>query len=112
MPAPIAVASLSTTDIPGVPGTLVAPIGKVLPLQTTVITKSGPVATEFSPVVTHGNPKNPKAPGFNPECGATEIAVTEYPNVLVMGKPIAHVGAICFCGHFVITGMPDILVGP
>jgi uncharacterized Zn-binding protein involved in type VI secretion len=112
MPAQIAVIGQSTTDITGQPGTLVGPQGALLATSPTVFAGGLPVATLGTAVATHGNPFNPKAPGYNPECAETEVAVSNYPNILVQGEPIAHLGSVCFCGHFIINGIPNILVGP
>jgi uncharacterized Zn-binding protein involved in type VI secretion len=34
------------------------------------------------------------------------------PNILVEGKPVTHLGAVCSCGqHFVVIGSPNVYVG-
>lgn len=70
-----------------------------------------PVAHQGSLVTIHGNPYNPKAPGFNPICAAA-VVMTGVPNILVEGKPVAYVNAPCTCcQHFVAIGVPNIMVG-
>lgn len=74
--------------------------------------KALPVAHVGSLTTIHGNPKNPKAPGYNPKCAAATIA-KGIPNILVEGKPVAMLGAPCTCKqHFVVLGIPNIYVGP
>lgn len=112
---PIATAT-DLTDIPGVPKTLVGPPGKIIPLITTVLAHGRPVLTLGATVTTHGNPYNPKLPGFNPPCAAATILGKVVPNVLVSGKPVAVAnpltGSVCTCGHIVAgPGDPTILVG-
>lgn len=73
--------------------------------------KQMPVAHQGSLVTIHGNPYNPKAPGYNPVCAAAKIMVG-VPNVLVEGKPIAYVNAPCTCcQHYVALGIPNVIVG-
>ncbi len=74
-------------------------------------TKALPVAHVGSLVTIHGNPTNPKAPGYNPECAKAKVA-KGIPNILVEGKPVAMLGAPCTCGqHFVVIGVPNVYVG-
>lgn len=116
MPLPIALAGQTTTDIAGVPGTLVGPVGVVIsaPASTVRAGKAGlPVAKVADPVTIHGNPDNPKAPGFNPLCAHSRIAISATPTVYVEGVPIATITSRCTCGHYVLfDGDPTILVGP
>lgn len=103
------------TDIPGVPKTLVGPPGKIIPIITTVLAHGRPVATVGATIPTHGNPYNPKLPGFNPPCAAATIT-KGIPNVLVGGRPVAVAnpltGSICSCGHIVAgPGDPTVIVG-
>jgi uncharacterized Zn-binding protein involved in type VI secretion len=71
-----------------------------------------PVAHIGSLTTIHGNPYDPKAPGYNPTCAAATIA-QGIPNILVEGKPVAMLGAPCTCGqHFVTEGIPNVYVGP
>jgi uncharacterized Zn-binding protein involved in type VI secretion len=115
MPLPIALAGQTTTDIVGVPGTLVGPVGVVIPFAKTVRAgKAGlPVATVAADITIHGNPDNPKAPGFNSLCGHARIATTSVSTVYVEGVPIAPITSVCTCGHYVLfDGDPTILIGP
>jgi uncharacterized Zn-binding protein involved in type VI secretion len=116
MPFPLALAGQTTTDVVGVPGTLVAPLGVVISSPATTVRggKAGlPVAKVGDFITIHGNPRNPKAPGFNPLCGQSQIAISATPTVYVEGVPIATVTSICTCGHRVLfNGDPTILVGP
>lgn len=112
---PIAVGT-DVTDIPGVPKTLVAPVGKIIPLPTTVVAHGRPVVTMGSKVATHGNPYNPKAPGFNPPCAAATVIGNVATRVLVNGRPVAVAnplkGSVCSCGHIVAgPGDPTVIVG-
>lgn len=118
MPLPIALAGQTTTDIAGVPGTLVGPVGVVIPYAKTVRAgKAGlPVATVAADITIHGNPNNPKAPGFNPLCAHAKIAISTaftVTTVYVEGVPIAPITSVCTCGHYVLfDGDPTILIGP
>lgn len=116
MPFPIALAGQTTTDVVGYVGTLVAPLGVVIsaPASTVRGGKAGlPVAKVADPITIHGNPYNPKAPGFQPLCASSQIAISATPTVYVEGVPIATITAKCTCGHYVLfNSEPTILVGP
>jgi len=115
MPLPIALAGQTTTDIAGVPGTLVGPMGVIIPYAKTVRAgKSNlPVATVAADVTIHGNPDKPKAPGFNPSCAHSKVAISPVSTVYVEGVPIAPITSKCTCGHYVLfDGDPTILIGP
>lgn len=109
MPRPVASVGIpaSVNGFPPPPGVV------ALGAQTVRVGPAGlPVATVGSLVTVHGNPYNPKAPGFNPKCAAATIA-EGIPNILVEGRPIAMLGAPCTCGqHFVVEGIPNVYVGP
>jgi hypothetical protein len=117
MPRPVAV-NADTTDIPGVPGRLVAPLGLIQSITPTVLINNKPALTIGAIVPTHGNPYNPKAPGFNPPCASSTIVSNAVPSILVEGKPLAVIGppgsgSVCACGHVVIgPGAPNVLAGP
>ena len=117
---PIAVVQ-STTDVTGLVGAVVAPVGIVMANPSIV---GGPVlamgmqvATVTSPILPHGNWFNPKAPGYNLKCANAVITSSPIPNVLVNGKPVAvasggsSVGAVCTCTHTILSGIPNIMVG-
>ena len=109
MPVPIASVGIpaSIKGFPLPPG--VAAIG-----AATVRVGPGalPVAHVGSLVTIHGNPNDPKAPGFNDKCAAATI-LKGIPNILVEGKPVAMLGAPCTCGqHFVTQGVLNVYVGP
>lgn len=91
------------------------PPGKVLPgpmAALTVLAMGRPVAVAGSLISTHGNPTNPKLPGFNPPCAAAAILGGTIPNILVEGRPIAVIGSTCTCGHFIIgPGAPTVIAG-
>jgi uncharacterized Zn-binding protein involved in type VI secretion len=109
MPVPIASVGIPAS-VKGFP----LPPGVVAIGAATVRVGPGalPVATVGSLVTYHGNPNNPKAPGFNPKCAAATIA-KGIPNILVEGRPVAMLGAPCTCGqHFVTEGIPNVYVGP
>jgi uncharacterized Zn-binding protein involved in type VI secretion len=109
MPRPIASVGIpaSINGFPPPPGVI------ALGAQTVRVGKAGlPAAYVGSSVTIHGNPYNPKAPGFNPTCAAAVIA-EGIPNILVEWRPVAMLGAPCTCGqHFVTEGIPDVYVGP
>jgi uncharacterized Zn-binding protein involved in type VI secretion len=109
MPVPIASVGIpaSVNGFPPPPGVI------AIGASTVRVGPSGlPVATFGSLVTYHGNPDNPKAPGFNPECAASFIA-DSIPNIIVEGEPVAMLGAACSCGqHFVTEGIPNVYVGP
>jgi uncharacterized Zn-binding protein involved in type VI secretion len=112
---PIAVMG-DLTDIPGIPGRLVPPQQPFFPIQATVLAGGRPVLTNGAIVTAHGNPYDPKAPGFNPPCELATIVYRTIPTVLVQGLPVAvigeGVGSVASCGHFVLgPGMPTVLVG-
>jgi hypothetical protein len=107
-----------TTDVPGMPGRLVAPLALIQSITPTVLANWKPVLTRGAIVPTHGNPYNPRAPGFNPPCAAALVKSNVIENILVEGKPLAvrgpvGVGSICTCGHVVLgPGAPTVLAGP
>lgn len=116
MPLPLALAGQTTTDVVGVPGTLVAPLGVVIstPASTVRAGKAGlPVAKVADLITIHGNPYNPKAPGYQPLCAHSQIARSPVATIYVEGVPIAPITSVCTCGHYVLfDGDPTILVGP
>lgn len=109
MPVPIASVGIpsSINGFPHPPGVI------AIGAQTVRVGPSSlPVATVGSLVTYHGNPNNPKAPGFNPKCASATIA-RGIPNILVEGRPVAMLGAPCTCGqHFVTQGVLNVYVGP
>lgn len=109
MPVPIASVGIpaSVKGFPPPPGVI------AIGAQTVRVGPGSlPVATVGSLITYHGNPNNPKAPGFNPKCAAATIA-QGIPNILVEGRPVAMLGAPCTCGqHFVTEGIPNVYVGP
>ncbi len=118
MPAllPISVTG-DLTDIPGVPGSLVPPQNVVASITPTVLAMGKPVNTFGSIVAPHGNPYDPRKPGFDPVCASATVSTLTAPTVLIQGKPVAVVGpaltgSTCTCGHAVLgPGVPTILVG-
>lgn len=112
---PVAV-HLDLTDIPGLPGRLVAPQGKIFSITPTVTAARKPVLTLGAVVAWHGNPDDSDAPGYNPPCGHAQVQMQVIPNILVQGKPIAVAsptkGSVCSCGHFVLgPGAVTVLAG-
>lgn len=108
MTFPIATVAIpaSVVGFPPPPGQIVIGATTVLAGQQML-----PVAQLGSLVSVHGNPYNPKAPGFNPTCAAALVA-QGIPNILVEGKPVAYVNAPCTCRqHYVAIGIPNVLVG-
>jgi uncharacterized Zn-binding protein involved in type VI secretion len=111
MASPVAVAG-DLTDIPGVTGELVGPPGKFFSLSPNVVAMGRPVLTLGDPVNTHGNPYNPNAPGYNPDCALAEVRALTIPRILVNGRPIAVVGSLASCGHFILgPGAVTVLAG-
>lgn len=79
------------------------PPGIVATITPKVLMESFAVCTVGSPVTSHGNPYNPKAPGFNPPCAAAFVNLG-VPKILVEGKPAAYLGSTLTCGlHFMET---------
>jgi len=109
MSVPIAVVGIpsSIAGFPPPPGTI------AVGAATVRAGPSGlPVATVGSLTTIHGNPYDPKAPGYNPVCAAATIS-QGIPNIMVEGRPVAMLGAACTCGqHFVTQGIPNVYVGP
>ena len=91
------------------------PPGKILPgppAAVTVFAMGRPVATAGALISTHGNPTDPKLPGFNPVCGKAVILGGTIPNILVEGKPLAVITSTCTCGHFIVgPGAPTVFAG-
>lgn len=88
------------------------PPGQVNSITPTVMIEGRPAATIGSIVTPHGNPHNPKAPGFNPKCAVATI-VEGTPTIMVEGKPLAYITAKCSCGYHQIAaiGSPTVHVG-
>ena len=69
------------------------------------------VATIADPLKPHGNPVNPKLKGYNKTC-ACAVIKTGSTTVLVNNKPVAWIGSVCTCTHYLIgPGEPTIMVG-
>jgi uncharacterized Zn-binding protein involved in type VI secretion len=102
MGVPVAVQGLSITY----PAPPAPPPGSVLAGIPTILVGGKPVAFQGSPLTPHGNPK------VQPLCQTGPYIISTFvPTVTVSGIPIAHVGAICDCGHAIATGVPTVLVG-
>jgi uncharacterized Zn-binding protein involved in type VI secretion len=101
MPA-VAVQKISwTTPAPPAP-----PPGMVVVGIPTVTVAGNPIAYQGSPITPHGNPK------IQPLCQTGPfISATFVPTVQVMGIPVAHVGALCDCGHKIAIGIPTVMIG-
>ena len=99
---PVAVQKLSLTN----PAPPAPPPGSVLVGLPTILIAGNPVAFEGSPLTPHGDPE------VQPLCQTGPFIKTTFvPTVTVYGIPIAHVGAICDCGHVIANGIPTVLVG-
>ena len=102
---------------PSVTGFPLLPLGPGVIITTKAVNVLvGPMALPAahigSIIKPHGNPVNPKMPGFNPICAASVVA-TGSPTVFVAGLPMARISSTCSCGqHFVTFGVPNVLVGP
>lgn len=97
---PIAVEGSFTNVAPPAPGPGIVEIGAL-----TVFATGLPVATVGDPLTPHNFTK------FNPQCALSFIA-TGAPRVLVEGRPMAHMGSLCTCGHIVsVLCVPNVLVG-
>jgi len=101
MPA-VAVQKVSwTTPAPPAP-----PPGMVMVGIPTVTVAGNPIAYQGSPITPHGNPK------IQPLCQTGPfISATFVPTVRVMGIPVAHIGALCDCGHKIAIGIPTVMIG-
>ena len=113
---PIAVEG-DLTDIPGVPGSLVAPKGMITSITPTVLAGGRPVLTVGAIAEPHGNPRNPRAHGFDPTCACATVSTFTSTTVFVNGKPLAlvgppFVGSTLTCGHVIFgPGVPTVMVG-
>ena len=89
------------------------PPGFVAVGAKTVYANGLPVALLGSQCTYHGNPNNPKAPGFNPLCAHSAVTKGS-PTVYVEGVPVARLGDVTLCGHFILgpSAAPNIIVGP
>ncbi len=102
---------IATVGIPASVMGFPPPPGVIALGAPTVYANGLPVAYVGSLITIHGNPYNPKGPGFNPVCAAAVIA-EGIPNILVEWRPVAMLGAPCTCGqHFVVQGSPNVYVG-
>lgn len=116
MPRPVATQG-TLSDLLGMTGRLVGPPAIPTTITPTVIAEGRPVLTVGAPVKSHGNPYNPKAPGFNPPCAYSAVAGLFVPNVIVEGKPLAvygppKIGSFLACGHVLFTpGAVTVLAG-
>jgi uncharacterized Zn-binding protein involved in type VI secretion len=112
MPSPAAVLTIPASVI----GFPLPPLGPGMPIvgAPTVMIEGKVAAHVGSLIKPHGNPKNPKMPGFNPTCAAAVITpIGSSPNVMVEGKFLGRIGSKCSCGqHFVTLGAPTVMVGP
>lgn len=95
MPVPVAIHGSMTPPLYG-------PSGVVLPEVPTVLVEGLPLAVVTDPVTPHGNPNNPKAPGFNPMCGHAFITQGA-PTVLAHGLPVAHAASELNCGYHMVA---------
>jgi hypothetical protein len=88
---------------------LYGPSGVMISVTPTVYVEGRPVATELADVTPHGNPYNPKAPGFNPAC-ADAVILEGAPRV--MAGPghfgVAHVASMCSCGFHQVALLPAV----
>ena len=106
-----------TNDPKGISGRLVPPMVPIVSVCPTVRAEGKAVLTMTATIPAHGNPRNPKAPGFNPPCAHATIVSNCIPNILVEGKPLAvagppGVGSLLSCGHVVLgPGVSTIRVG-
>lgn len=91
MPGGIPVMCLGSKTMP-----LYGPSGMVKPMTKTVLVEGRPIACWGDPVTTHGNPYNPKKPGFNPPCACATVAEGA-PTVLAYGRMIAHMHSELTC---------------
>jgi len=94
-------------------------LGKILGGPNQTVRAAGrPIATLDSIVSVHGNPVDPKLPGYNPECATSTLSeIQASATVLVMGLPVAVSapgmnGTIATCSHYCFTSLaPTILIG-
>ena len=116
MPGGLPVATMGDTNDPIGIRALVPPFAPTVSITPTVMAMGKPVLCVGAIIPVHGNPANPKAPGFDVPC-ATNFIATGNPRVLVYGIPVAMVGpfaggSLYGCGHWVMgPGAPTVLVG-
>jgi uncharacterized Zn-binding protein involved in type VI secretion len=104
------------TDIPGVPGDLVGPVGSITSVSPTVTAMGRPVLTVGATIAPHGNYYDPESYGYNPLCASSTVQLRTSTTVFVNGKPLAVAdpvkGSVCSCAHIVAgPGAPNVLVG-
>lgn len=89
------------------------PPGAIAVGAKTVYANNLPVALLGSKCIWHGNPINPKAPGYNPLC-AQSFVTKGSSTVYVEGVPVARLGDVTLCGHYILgpSAAPNIQVGP
>jgi uncharacterized Zn-binding protein involved in type VI secretion len=103
--APVAIVTTKLDPFGGEEGVLAkVPPGLLatVPGAGSVLIMGLPVATVGTQCTYHGNPNNPRAPGYNTVC-AKSFVVEGIPTILVEGKPIAiagRLGSLTTCGHF------------
>lgn len=106
MSFPVAITG-DKNDPVGMSGRLVPPMNVLTSMSTSVLAEGRPVLTAGAMCATHGNPFNPKAPGFNPPCAHATVVGNTIPNILVEGKPLAvagppGIGSTLSCSHVVL----------
>ena len=79
----------------------------------TVFAEGRPVATVTDSVLPHGNYTNPRMPGFNPVCSCAVLTgFNAAYTVFVEGKPLALLGTMASCTHFVAGACaPTVICG-
>jgi uncharacterized Zn-binding protein involved in type VI secretion len=105
MSFPVAVAG-DLNDPVGITGRLVPPMAPIYAKSSTVLAEGKPVLTVGATAMRHGNPTNPKAPGFNPPCAHATVVGNTISNILVEGKPLAiagppGTGSVLSCSHVI-----------
>jgi uncharacterized Zn-binding protein involved in type VI secretion len=71
---------------------------------TTVMIEGSPAARVGDLTTPHGNPVNPKMPGFNVECDIAVLTpIGSSTTVWIEGKPAARLGTMCSCMQHKVT---------
>jgi len=105
MPKPVACIGDTTDPGAGLFGAVALPplgLGVVVGAHT-VVAQGRPVATVLDKVTPHGNPDNPKLPGYNPTCACAILTgFNAAYTVFAEGRPLALMGTMASCTHYVV----------
>lgn len=91
------------------------PLGPgTVPMGAPTVMIEGMMAARVGDMVTpHGNPINPKMPGFNPPCASATLGpIGSSTTVIIQGKPAARLMTMCTCmKHKVTIAATTVMIG-